>query len=502
MVGRCGPRSVGLTLSALGLMLAAVVILRAVPSAAAAAAPSLRAQARSLVEQQFEDVAPPPRRRPSSPRPDTSTSPPSSDSPNGRQADSTATAAGCLPSRNGSLVAFQLLAMRGAFLSVGRDVVSEHPCWLHAARPDPGQLPPNVLFQLEALDGRGAEVALRSLSSGRLLRANAVGGDGPAWVVEAVDAGGPSAAAAAATRDPGLRWRLDVDESAAATSATTATATTAAAAAAGEPTTCTVHLLARGSGGYVNLPATGADGVTPMPDVRTHRRGGGGGAPRGRLSALGLRVVREEEAAHARRLVERSRRLRAPPPVATAVATGGARPAPRPAPRPARGGTIAIGTPVTSKGTRMLSVADSPFFNVLLKSVLGTWDGPSSGAVDGGGGGGGWRYAFYVGVDRGDPIYDGWGAEAAFRRSFGAAVGGAVGADRAALVPLRYTAFAGLGGRPSQVVAELMAQAYGDGAEWLFQLNDDACLQSRGWEAQRHGRSGVLVAPQLATGGS
>ena len=115
---------------------------------------------------------------------------------------------------------------------------------------------------------------------------------------------------------------------------------------------------------------------------------------------------------------------------------------------------------------RMARVGDSPYFNVLLRSLLDTWAGP----------GGGWAYAFYVGVDQGDAVYDAPGAEAAFRAAFRGAV-------RWEAATLRYTAFAGLRGKPSQVVAELMAQAYADGAEWLFQLNDDARLLSHGWEA-------------------
>jgi hypothetical protein len=42
-------------------------------------------------------------------------------------------------------------------------------------------------------------------------------------------------------------------------------------------------------------------------------------------------------------------------------------------------------------------------------------------------------------------------------------------------VRLRYTVFDGFRGAPSQVVAELMEQAYADRVEWLFQLNDVRC---------------------------
>ena len=65
---------------------------------------------------------------------------------------------------------------------------------------------------------------------------------------------------AAGADDLGVRWRLDTAPASLFTSAVTAVAGAAAA--------CTVHLLARGTGGYVNLPAAGT------PDVRTHRPGG------------------------------------------------------------------------------------------------------------------------------------------------------------------------------------------------------------------------------------
>ena len=121
------------------------------------------------------------------------------------------------------------------------------------------QLPlsPSALFELEAApegpSGAPGDVLLRSLSSGRLLRAIAPGDVGPAWVVQA-------AGEAAGADDLGVRWRLDTAPASLFTAALTAVAGAAAS--------CTVHLLARGTGGYVNLPSAAA------PDVRTHRPGG------------------------------------------------------------------------------------------------------------------------------------------------------------------------------------------------------------------------------------
>ena len=206
-------------------------------------------------------------------------------------------------------------------------------------------------------------------------------------------------------------------------------------------------------------------------------------------------MLGEADAARARRLVTRSHQLRAvlppPPPAAAAAAasssaaaaaaatagpyrllrlaaaaaaaTAAATPPPPP---PLRGGSLAIVTPLTSKGTRMRGIGESPFFSVLLPSLMRTWAGPASS----------WNYSFYIGVDTADPIYDAPGAAASFGGIFRAAV-------PSEAVRLSYTAFDGLRGAPSQVVAELVARAYADGYEWLFQLNDDARLISMGWEA-------------------
>ena len=164
----------------------------------------------------------------------------------------------------GALVAFGVTVApaAGHFLSLGRDVVSDQPCWLHAVPLQP-PLSPTALFELEAapegLSGAPGDVLLRSLSSGRLLRAMAPGDAGSAWVVQA-------AGEAARADDLGVRWRLD-------TAPAPASMLSAAVAAVqrawtGAAASCTVHLLARGTGGYVNLPAAAAT------DVRTHQPGG------------------------------------------------------------------------------------------------------------------------------------------------------------------------------------------------------------------------------------
>lgn len=56
----------------------------------------------------------------------------------------------------------------------------------------------------------------------------------------------------------------------------------------------------------------------------------------------------------------------------------------------------------------MRSVADSPFFKILLPSFLETWAGPS----------GGFKYRFYIGYDKGDRVYDSAASANEFKRIF------------------------------------------------------------------------------------
>ena len=335
-----------------------------------------------------------------------------------------------------NLIAFRFVALPGSFLSVGRDIMSPEPCWASAAFLSAAageELSPNVMFEVVPLGpttttdviNRGGDVSLRSLSSGRLLRAVSHVDVGPTWVVIA-DGSSPTEA--------GTRWRLEVTPQ------------------------CKMHLYAHHPRGFLNLP------VTKSLDVRTHRPGGGGGATRSVYSELVAVVISTQAAAHARALVNTSAARQASALLPSRAGVGGRR-----GRELVSAGRLAIVTPVTSRGTRMRSVSESPFFNVLLPSLLRTWHGPSAG-------GGSWHYAVYVGADRGDQIFDAPHATETFRASFRRHI-------PSTEVTLRFELLAGLVGSPSQVVAELMALAYCDGAEWLFQLNDDAQLLSRGWEA-------------------
>jgi hypothetical protein len=129
-------------------------------------------------------------------------------------------------------------------------------------------------------------------------------------------------------------------------------------------------------------------------------------------------------------------------------------------------GLIAIGLSVTSRGTDMKSASDSPAFRVLFPSFFSTASNS------------GHTYTFYVGFDKGDPLYDTEDGRAEFRAKFNQM------SDEHDIVKpgLVMKAFVGTDHAPSWVICNLMQMAYNDGAEYLFQVNDDSQLVGSGWE--------------------
>ncbi|CAM9811901.1 unnamed protein product, partial [Phaeothamnion confervicola] len=71
----------------------------------------------------------------------------------------------------------------------------------------------------------------------------------------------------------------------------------------------------------------------------------------------------------------------------------------------------------------------------------------------------------------------------AFDRRGAAAAGAAAAAAATARIKLKLMHFDGLQGAPSQIVSELAAEACMDGANYLFQANDDTLIVTRGWAA-------------------
>lgn len=327
------------------------------------------------------------------------------------------------------LVQFELRKKPGHFLSVGHDLVTpkNEECWLYAreALSEPN-VSPMTTFELVWGSGRGRDtVSLRSLTNDKFVRVVVPGVSGPTWVLLADLSDHRNAAAQFRLERPG---------------------------GGGSD----AYLYSVGARGYVNLPVDGTD------DVRCHgspaRSQQRAGAPKSPDAALTLHELTPRRAAEVVRLLNSSNgalRHQRPPrhrPAASQQVTSG---------------HIAIGTAITSKGTNIKNgIRDSPFFNVLLPSFLATWEGSSSA----------FRYTFYVGCDSGDAVYDSGPNRASFEKLFRERT---AGASNVALVQL---SFRETSGAPSWAVANIMKQAFDDGAEWLYQLNDDARLTSKGWE--------------------
>jgi hypothetical protein len=148
---------------------------------------------------------------------------------------------------------------------------------------------------------------------------------------------------------------------------------------------------------------------------------------------------------------------------------------------------------MTSKGTDMASVDQSPLWFNLFASFMESVDWAANQHA----------FTFYVGLDRGDPLYDtgdAWGAmRAAFEKNTRRALAwlndGAAAANATAgggpaveaqavldrMLRLKLMDFAGTSGAPSQVVVGLVAQAFADGCDYFFQVNDDTVIVSQGW---------------------
>lgn len=100
-------------------------------------------------------------------------------------------------------------------------------------------------------------------------------------------------------------------------------------------------------------------------------------------------------------------------------------------------------------------------------------------------------FAFYLGFDKADPIYDTGDAwhdiRAEFARRASIAFHSQLLTDdeishileKQLLIKLFH--FDHLDGAPSQVVSQVMLQAYGDGFDYFYQINDDTQFNSLDW---------------------
>lgn len=136
---------------------------------------------------------------------------------------------------------------------------------------------------------------------------------------------------------------------------------------------------------------------------------------------------------------------------------------------------ICLGVPITSKGTDMKSVGDSPFWSNLFDSFMKSIDWRSNRYV----------FRFYLGFDRADPLYDTGDAWSELREEFlhratyrmmeqmlDEAAINAVLKDQ---LSLKLMHFDHLEGAPSQVVSQLMLSAYMDNFDYFYQVRSAPC---------------------------
>ncbi|CAN0198621.1 unnamed protein product, partial [Ectocarpus sp. 6 AP-2014] len=143
---------------------------------------------------------------------------------------------------------------------------------------------------------------------------------------------------------------------------------------------------------------------------------------------------------------------------------------------------IAVCIPMTSRGTLMNSPYDSPVWTHAFSTFLSSTDFRDPR----------FRFHWYFGFDAGDPIYDAAGAAAHLHKQFGKLAieefrkQGLTANDvehRWLDRSLRLTTkhYLGMEHAPSYVVSALMQDAYDDGCDYLYQINDDTLINTPGW---------------------
>ena len=333
-------------------------------------------------------------------------------------------------------------ASAGTYLYIG--VPLEHAtgdegsCWGSAA---PGSLDPRTVFEVRPFPGRSAEstdVTLLSLSSSKLLEVGVPGAasTGPKWVLRAsVDPGFAASSARFALHGERL-WSV-----------------------------ATKSFL-NNVGGFVRFHSAIDPKDRPSaksePSTRLKVEDVGAAALEPYL------VLKERSDARIAAAKAHGAALRAAKVKADASTTGDAKPT-----------RITLGVAMTSKGTQMHGVADSPFFNVLMPSFLDTAAAAIADPAK-------WRFKIHAAWDRNDPVYDApteLPGHTHFRACFAAALARAhlpIGAVE--LEVFNPPDFEFPSGAPSQLVSKVLTiAALRDGADYLYQVNDDSHLNSAQW---------------------
>lgn len=142
---------------------------------------------------------------------------------------------------------------------------------------------------------------------------------------------------------------------------------------------------------------------------------------------------------------------------------------------------ICIGIPLTSKGTEMSAVADSPLWPNFFDSFMGSIDWHSNT----------YMFQIYLGFDKADDLYDtgdAWSEmrdeftrRATFRMSEQLLEKEEIASVLAHRLKLKLMHFDDLVGAPSQVVSQLMLHAYEEGFDYFYQVNDDTSIITGNW---------------------
>lgn len=132
---------------------------------------------------------------------------------------------------------------------------------------------------------------------------------------------------------------------------------------------------------------------------------------------------------------------------------------------------ICLAVPVTSKGTKMDSILDSPFWTNLFDSFMKSIDWRSNRYI----------FRFYLGFDKADELYDtgdAWSdlraefrSRALFRMAEQQMTEAAMEEVLKKQLTLKLMHFEHLQGAPTQIVSQLALTAYVDNFDYFYQVN-------------------------------
>jgi hypothetical protein len=145
---------------------------------------------------------------------------------------------------------------------------------------------------------------------------------------------------------------------------------------------------------------------------------------------------------------------------------------------------VAIAVPVTSKGTLMTQINDSPFWSNLFDSFMKSIDWRSNKLI----------FKFFIGFDKADPLYDtgdAWSEmrdefrhRAEFRLTEQLMEQKDIDVVIKEMLSLKLMHFDHLEGAPTQVVSQLVLQAYSENFDYFYQVNDDTVLVTPNWATE------------------